>query len=548
MNKRQRPLPNEARPVVVRTVLAALAILIAALAIASVRDDSATADEGAHIAAGIVKSRYGWLSYFPEQPPLMNVISALPLARFRMPEEIWRGDLGRGGHWRAGHALLYRSGNDARQLLFRARVPTIALFLALCFAVYFVVAAETTRIWGVIAFALTGFCPNLLAHGRLATVDLAVTAFAFIAFAFFVRCLRGGGRATRNGVLAGVFAMCAILSKTSGAIVVPFFALLLALHLRRTRGSGAWRQVVTPVLSATAAAIVVLYAVTFLLASPEYLAIRYADTPRVLIPWLQYQQHVDAIRFWYGQGHEHPQFLLGEFSRTGWPHYYVAAFLLKTPLAAVLLAVLAIVAALRRRSFVADACLLFVILFFAISTTSRIALGLRYVLPVYPFLYAMIAISLARVTTERRRAIAVGALVVWHCAASVLAYPSYISYFNELIGSHRNADKFLIDSNLDWGQDLHRLKLWCDANGVGFIRVAYFGGGEPAYEFGSRAERWIAPQPRLLPKGWFALSRHFYRVSFDPAESPVDYDTYLAASRARYVTTVGGSIDVYRVD
>ena len=71
---------------------------------------------------------------------------------------------------------------------------------------------------------------------------------------------------------------------------------------------------------------------TFLLASPEYLDAQFPDAPRILVPWLQYKQHVDAIRFWYAQGHEHPQFLLGEFSKTGWPHYYFVAFFLKTPL------------------------------------------------------------------------------------------------------------------------------------------------------------------------------------------------------------------------
>ena len=525
-----------------RAALLLLAVLVAALAVSSVYLDSATADEGAHIAAGLIKLRHGWLSFFPEQPPLMNVLSALPLAEFTMPE-VWRNDLGRGGHWRAGHALLYRSGNDAHRLLFLARLPTIALFLALCFAVYHVVASEAGPGWGVVAFALTGFCPNLLAHGRLATVDMAVTAFAFIAFAFLLRAVKTRGIAA--GALCGVFAMCAVLSKASGVLVPPFLLIAAALHIRKDSN---WRPLVKPALAATAAAVVVLYAVTFALASEAYLESAWRDTPRLLVPWLQYKQHVDAIRFWYAAGHEHTQFLLGEFSSNGWPHYYFVAFLLKTPLGAILLLVMAAVAARRSNSLAVHASFLFVALFFAVSMTSHIDLGLRYVLPIYPFLYAAIAIALANVVTEKRRAIAVAVLVGWHCVSSLIAYPSYISYFNELIGSHRNADRFLIDSNLDWGQDLRRLKRWADANGVDFIRLDYFGGGEPAYEFGPRAERFPAPSPQLLPKGWFAVSRHFYRVSFDPRESPIDYDTYLAASKARYVTTVGGSIDVYRVD
>ncbi|MFP5247933.1 MAG: ArnT family glycosyltransferase, partial [Thermoanaerobaculia bacterium] len=396
---RKQPSPNGRR-----LLLALLTIVIAALAISSVRLDSATADEGAHIASGIIKLRYGWLSFFAEQPPLMNVISALPLGSFTMPDT-WRADLGTRGHWAAGHALLYESGNDAYRLLFLARLPTIALLLALCFVVYFVVAAEAGPWWGVIAFALTGFCPNLLAHGRLATVDLAVTAFGFIAFAFLLFGLRQ--RQLPLSLLAGVFAMCAVLSKTSGVLFAPLFLFLFW----RTR---AWKHFLPTLL----ASIATLYIVTFALAGDQYLAQQFPDTPRILIPWLQYKQHADAIRFWYERGHENPQFLLGQFSKDGWPHYYFVAFLLKTPLPAIILFVLAVVAALKRRSLAVDASLFFIALFFAISTTSKIALGIRYILPIYPFVYTAIAISLARVVVEKRRAIAVGVLVAWHCIAS----------------------------------------------------------------------------------------------------------------------------------
>lgn len=535
--------------IVQRALLLLLAAVVATLAITSVRLDSATADEGAHIAAGLIKLRHGWLSFFAEQPPLMNVISALPLASVEM-DDWWRTTLHTRGHWAAGQRLLYESGNDAYRLLFLARLPTIALFLALCFAVYLFVVSEThSRTWGLFAFALTGFCPNLLAHGRLATVDLGMTAFAFFAFVATMLVLRRHHHLSRTkavmlGALAGLFGMCAILSKTSGAIVVPFLALIVALHAWRRR---TWKPLLAPVLAALATAVVMLYAVTFGLASDEFLRTQHGDTPWLLIPWVQYQVHIDAIRGWFQSGHENPQFLLGEFSRTGWPHYYLVAFLLKTPLGALVLTVLALAASFRRRSFGAHAALLFVVLFFAISATSRISLGLRYVLPVYPFLFAAIAILLPRVVTDRKRATFVTLMLAWHVGASLAAWPSYLSYFNELIGSHRNADRFLIDSNLDWGQDLRRLGLWMHENDVPFIRVDYFGAGDIRYELGARGERWTGPRPEPIPPGWFALSRHFYRTSFDPRESPVDYDSYLAASHARYVTTIGGSIDVYRV-
>ncbi len=521
-----------------RTSLVLVLASVAALSLGSMWHDSATGDEGAHIAAGLVRLQYGDLRFFPEQPPLMNVISAIPLAvsGVHMPD-VWR----KTNHWMAGWVLLYRSGYDADRLLRLARTPTIALFLGLCTMVFWFVRDQTgSGAWALVAALLTGFCPNLMAHGKLAAVDLAVTVFLFAATALFMRLMRQPS--IPLAIACGAMAACAVLSKTSGLIVIPWLgALYVGGAVARLPREG--RAEARPTLVAAATALLVFYAV--------YLGL--ARELSLTLPFREYAAVVDTIRGWYVQGHAHPQFLLGEFSYArAWPHYYLVAFLLKTPVAAQILFIAACVIAVRRRTFALVACVAFVFLVFAISATSNIALGLRYILPVYPFVYAAIGIALAeeaRATHAHRKvlAAAVALLVGWHVVANLVAYPSYISYFNEIIGGNRNADRFLIDSNLDWGQDLKRLRIWCDRHKVDFIRIDYFGGGEPAYEFGKRAVRWPAPRPEPLPPGWFAVSRHFYRISFFPKESPVDYDTYLAASHARKVDTIGGSIDVYHV-
>ena len=109
--------------------LAALALLILVLSIGSVRLDTATADEPAHLAAGMIKLVDGRLDFFREQPPLMNSLSALPvvLAGYKMPP-VWTAS---SNHWEVGRYLLYRTGYDAHRMLFLARLPTIAMFLAL---------------------------------------------------------------------------------------------------------------------------------------------------------------------------------------------------------------------------------------------------------------------------------------------------------------------------------------------------------------------------------------------------------------------------------
>jgi hypothetical protein len=493
-----------------RWALLLLAMVIAAIAIGSMRDDSATADEGAHIAAGLIKVRDGQLGFYKTQAPLAEAFIAAPLAiaGYKVPEE-WR----RYGNrpWLAGYILLYRGGHDPQRILRIGRLPVIAMLLALCFAVFFYVQSATGNdVAALAAFALTGFCPNLLAHGRLATVDMALTLFAFASVACLVRLLREPR--TALAIVTGIALACALASKISGALLVPFLIVVVLLSRNRP-----WRHLAI----AAAAALVAFCAIYMTLG-------RSLD---LLLPFREYLAEVRAVRGFYAERHGLPQFLLGRFSRDGRPHYYLVAIAVKTTIPALLLFF-----AIRLRRFESVVCVLFAGTFLLVSSFSSLNLGLRHVLPIYPFLYAAVAISLAE--TGRRMRIFGAALVAAHALTALLAYPSFLSYFNPLIGSPRNADRVLIDSNLDWGQDLRRLAQWTRTNGIPSIRVQYFGAGNVEHEFGSLAQRW-SPAHGPIPRGFFAVSRHFYRLQ------AAQYEKALA--NARYVTTIGGSIDVYLV-
>lgn len=505
----------------------ALAVLIAALAIGSMWNDSATADEGAHIAAGLLKLREGRIDFYSTQAPLLETLMAVPVALtgHRVPA-VWE----RYGNrpWLAGELLLNRSGYDAQRILRLARMPTIALLLALCFVVYaFVRDATGNEAAALIAMALTGFCPTLLAHGRLATVDVGVAFFGFTATVLLLRLLRAPSLGI--AIATGVALACTLASKISGALLVPFFAIVVLLWFIRER------RIDVRVLAIAA----ITSIATFMLI---YLAIGRSLDPGM--PFRAYFDEVQAVRGFY-EGNPLPQFLLGEFSAKGWPHYYLVAIAVKTPLPALALLALSIVPAIRGRRFEVVVCALFAATFLLVAAFSSLNLGIRHVLPIYPFVFAAIGIAIA--DASRRVRIASAILVAAHAVIAVLAFPSYLSYFNPLIGNPRNADRVLIDSNLDWGQDLRRLAQWTREHDVDVMRVHYFGAGSVERELGAHGQRWPAPRREPLPKGWFAVSRHFYRLSFLPARSPVDYETYLRASNAQYVTTIGGSIDIYRV-
>jgi len=268
------------------------------------------------------------------------------------------------------------------------------------------------------------------------------------------------------------------------------------------------------------------------------------------LPYWELLANVDTIRAWYSHRFK-LQYFMGRFSSQGWPEYYPVALLLKTTLPALLLVLIALLMAVRRRflNFAAVAFAMFVVLFIVIAAMGELALGVRYVLPVYPFAYAATAILLGGTTTASSRPVPVVicALLLWHVGESFVAYPSYISYFNESIGSHRNADYYLIDSNLDWGQDLRRLDAWSRENGIETIAVHTAGGGDLAADMTVRAIPVWNPGLPALPKGYFAVGRHPYRTTFSGLVSPVSYRDYLQSLKARYVTTIGGSMDVYLI-
>jgi hypothetical protein len=521
-----------------------LSLVAAALALGSVRLDSATSDEPAYLAAGMIKLLHGRLDFFRDQPPLMNSISAAPLVLtgYKM---IPAWQIG-GNHWAYGQRLLYVSGYDPQRMLLRARLPTIALFIALAWAVYFFVSHHAgSRGWGVFGFALTALCPTLMAHGRLATVDLAVTFFSFCAVALFVRLLEAPSAVAAIGV--GIASGAAVMSKTSANLLGPYFVLLLLVAVIGKKTSQPRRAVAFTLLAAAVAAGFITVLILSL-GSETYIAANFPNTPRILVPYAEYLENIRAIRAWYSRGAALPQFLFGQFSRTSWWYYYPAAFLLKATIPAIALMAIAIGVIIRQRRvpFGALAALLFVALFAGAAAAGELALGIRYILPVFPFLYAVTAIVLARAP---RLALAAILLLMWHAGENLRAYPSYISYFNQFIGPHRNADRYLIDSNLDWGQDLRRLDVWLREQNIDEVVVHYFGGGVPQFDLAARVIGSYGAGGRPLPKGsWFALSRHFYRLSFEPSISRENYEQYLARSRARYVTTVGGSINVYRVE
>ena len=141
------------------------------------------------------------------------------------------------------------------------------------------------------------------------------------------------------------------------------------------------------------------------------------------------------------------------------------------------------------------------------------------------------------------------------------AYPHYLSYFNELAGGAENGHRVLLDSNLDWGQDLKGLKRWMDANGVERIKLLYFGYVDPEY-YGIAAvypsgNRWLKYDPPATRRPdeprYVAISANTLfgsRLFLDPDDSQRSRSEDLVRDlrSKRPVAIIGHSIYVYRMD
>jgi 4-amino-4-deoxy-L-arabinose transferase-like glycosyltransferase len=199
------------------------------------------------------------------------------------------------------------------------------------------------------------------------------------------------------------------------------------------------------------------------------------------------------------KSHIRGSFLLGNYSNTGFRSYFFYAFLLKTPLPALLLILAALVSSLLRcvKKRLAPIFLLVPAgLYFLVATTSHLNLGVRHLLPIYPFLYVL-AGGLVVELDRWRRTTRIVVLLVSVCTVAVSSRivffpahglkwqtvaPHYLAYFNELAGGPANGLKELADSNLDWGQDLKNLKLWLVAHDIkNPIYLCYFGLADPRY-------------------------------------------------------------------
>lgn len=474
------------------------AILLGALLVAFVGRIAATYhvfndtfDESDHITAGLEILERGRYTIEAQHPPLSRLVLAVLPYYFGGLRGGHYNDLWGHGPWASRDPAFYWKS------LSLARAGNLAFaFLLFCFV--YLWAAHLYSPWaGVAACALAVCCPNLIAHAGVATVDMAAAATILMAAYFFWRWSEQPSFA--YCVLSAVAFALAVLSKFSTLLFLPPLGLLYFFLSRRSRLSAVTSRGVWVALRR--AAVFCLLAFTIVWAGYLF------EVGRLVPPGHRYQSpfgmHGDsglaaalvrslgtrklpAFRLLQGvlevathNSSGQRCYLLGRFYWHGSWLYFPVAILVKSTLPMLLLSaggaglfVFGRGMVSRQTIYPLSAAALILML----SMPAAINIGVRHVLAIYPFF----AVLGSAVFTTGRRWITLAALALcaWHAGESIAAHPDYLAYFNEI--ARGREERFLIDSNLDWGQDLARLGQYVRSHQIDSIYLSYFGRTDPA--------------------------------------------------------------------
>ena len=519
-----------------------------------------TWDEPAHIATGLEWLQRGRYDFEPLHPPAARV--AVALGPYLGGARLTPDDA---NPW-TQTARILGTGAAYFRMLALARVANLAFFLVAGVALFCYVLRALGRWPAAVSILLLSTVPPFLGHAGLATTDVALAAGVMVSLTVLILWLDQPSRL--RGVLLGAAIGGTVLTKFSALLLLPLiFAVTIAtcrlcdkLESPTRKAGVPLHRLLRPVWLT---ALVVLWTGYRFSVGPivpvrgpqhcESSTPCLADSlpPAVAAlataPVYPAPEFVRGLVAYAREGRTgRKAYLLGRRTFGGWWYFFPIAIAIKTPLPFLVLTVVGtaalVVARNRSQAWLvlaagasAGAILLALI-------PSRVNIGLRHALAVYPLLSAVAAYGVSRLWQLKphlpARSLLVG-LLAWQVVDSVRAAPDFVAYFNELAPGP--PEQYLVDSDLDWGQDLHRLADTLRARGIGQVALAYNGSADPG-AVGIEGYRWLRPFTR--DTGWIAVSVFALEVGI---WNQPTWDDYAWLRSRQPVARAGRSILLYRV-
>lgn len=589
-------LPATLRPRLRQSILAFMLALHAGLLADGAARHSPTFDEPGHLVAGISHWKFGRFELYSVNPPLVRTIAALPVLLYCDPILDW-SDYVPDPHRRTevliGRDLVARNGLDSIWLFTLARWVCIPFSLLGAWFCECWSRARYGDLAGLVSASVWCLSPMILGNGQLITPDVPAASLGIAAFFAFRGWLRSASWS--SAVLAGVIGGLALLTKSTWILLVPLWSLLWLIWRISDRTLIA-RQTLAQfgqLALAFFCALLILNAFYAFrgtgarLGSYRFISSSLAgdDAPvstdgkgnrfegtamgRLMMPLPgDFVLGLDVQKRDFERGltdRAWRSYFGGEWKHGGWWYFYLAAASIKEPIGLWLLLGIAFfvrVSCAPRSSveFREDLLLLVPVACLVLIATSQVGMHryLRYLLPAWPFLIIWTGQAANTLTTRARSrwgAIVVSVGWAWMASASLSNHPHSLSYFNELAGGPANGGRFLVDSNLDWGQDLLGLRHWLDRHPEAKpLHLAYFGSIDPRdlgieYQLPPIADE----QPPQLSPGWYAVSvsyvyGHPMPVPDGSGDRRIFPDPAFAYFESMKPTErIGYSINLYRV-
>nr|AQS32858.1 hypothetical protein [uncultured bacterium] len=584
------------------------------LAITSVWNDSPVVDEIPHIGAGYSYITKGDHRLNPEHPPLAKDLAGISLKIAGIRDEaafiskFWQEDTN--GQWEFGRKLIFGSGNDAIRLIRFAKIPQLIFFI-LCAILIFV---WTRKIYGylaaLIALFLFSFSPTVLAHSRFVTTDMPALFGTLIGTYFFIHYLEKP--TGRNLWLTGIIFGIAQLTKYSVFLLVPFFlglAILYAfLNYPKSKIFNSLYIIRNTIFIIAIGYIFVVWPVYCFHTWNYQPELQHSHTQELLQSY-GHRSLADTVVYFsnkpvirglteYGlgllmvtqrQAGGNTTYFMGEVRNWSWPQYFPIVYFLKEPLPFWLLLTAVFLYSSAKMKFsifnfqfskIKDwfrdhftelTMILWLVLYWYTSIRSNLNIGVRHLLPVYGFTFILLAGQLNKIIQNvkckdqndnvkskiinptHKFYILIFTLLIlfgWYLIENLRVYPYYLTYFNQIAGGPSGGYRYVVDSNLDWGQDLKRLADWVEKNNVQKIYFDYFGWADQNYYLGDKMV-WIQAGQfknredflQQYPEGGhIAVSASFYMGSREKPET-----SYAWLDGYKPLTIIGNSIFVWYI-
>lgn len=491
-------IQNNISPLLERLIVSILLAIYLTLSLTSSLKDAPVFDEPLHL----TRSFYYYKHQEKEEPPLMEtsnmrppltyIVSGFPLKYsdlqgepLTQKESVFEWE---DFSVKFFYKNFYGNLEKLTDVLFVARASIAIWGLLLGLTIYRWAKTCHGIYGGLFSLLLFAFSPNILAHSHYVTTDFLATVFIFMSSYTWWRCLKQSN--IRNIFLAGITLGLALISKYTAVILILSNLIIAIIYiLHRGEGSDFKKRFSTYSKLYCTVFLISLFpiwaAYSFDIGNISGLELTFKNTPLEIlskIPFLapHYWQGVFNLTGLLNVGSEitgRPYYLLGEISgHTRW-YYYPLSFLIKTPVPLLLALIFSLLSYLKCKEYLKSALPLLVpptLLILAIML-NNLQIGMRHLLPLFPFIFVISSrFLIVTVKHDIYKKLLFIFLSGWLIVSSLSIFPHYLAHFNILVGGPQHGYKYLVDSNLDWGQDVLRLKEYTEEKGIK-PKLLYFG-------------------------------------------------------------------------